>query len=264
MHHLSYPNTNFRYIFFFFSVELLTLLFYPSMESTQANTKDNLHVAQTTNEEDLLDDDLPSEYLFQDLLDDDLGLPAKAKFRRCSSNIERNDFQDNLLAAQPTNEQDDGDIVRRRRRVKRAALSPSFEREITSPERQRTLFDFQCGDIMTRQSVPGHKKVVVRRRTSIVRTNGTVCMEGDEEIDEEQAVCKFCFDILKEDENILKTECKCKILIHEACAANQSSCKYCKQEVGSFLVTLLRGLGSAQRMDTQESNKQSYFSRLIS
>ncbi|XP_057498557.1 uncharacterized protein LOC130783054 isoform X1 [Actinidia eriantha] len=277
------------------------------MESMQGNTEDHLHAAQTTIEidgldddlpseslfqdsldddlpfeslfQDLLDNDLPYESLFQDLLDDDLGLPAEAKFRCCSINIKRSDFQDEFHAAQPTNEEDDGDIVIRRsrrgnglapRRIRLSARHPSFERldrQRTSPERN----DFQRGGIITRESVPGQKKVVVRPRTSIVQTNDhsiQVCLERDEEIDEEEAVCKFCFDILKEDENILKTECCEKPrLIHEACAANQSrgnnTCDSCGQEFRSFPVTLLRELGSAQRMDTQESNKQSYFSWLI-
>ncbi|PSS23964.1 Hydrogenase nickel incorporation protein HypA, partial [Actinidia chinensis var. chinensis] len=186
---------------------------------------------------------------------------------------------DHLHAAQTTNEE--GIAIRSRsrrgnglatRRIRLAARHPSFERldrQSTSPERN----DFQRGGIITRQSVPGQKKVVVRPRTSIVQTNGTdhsiqVCLERDEEIDEEEAVCKFCFDILKEDENILKTECCEKpLLIHEACAANQSrgnnTCDSCGQEFRRFPVTLLRELGSSQRMDTQESNKQSYFSWLI-
>ncbi|KAF5962051.1 hypothetical protein HYC85_003260 [Camellia sinensis] len=82
------------------------------------------------------------------------------------------------------------------------------------------------GATISSQSVPGQNIVLVRPRTlgqtNPKEHNGLVPMEGDEEIFEEEAVCKFCFDILKE-ENILKTECKCgNALIHEECAANWS------------------------------------------
>ncbi|XP_057487434.1 uncharacterized protein LOC130773517 isoform X6 [Actinidia eriantha] len=200
------------------------------MESTQANTKDHLHAAQTTIEIDGHDDDLPSE-----LLDEYLGLLANGSVEHCSVG------------------------------------SPSFVR-CDRPRRSRERINLQVGGKITRQSGPGQKKVVVRPRASIVQPNAKdhsilVPREGDEEIAEEEAVCKSCFDILKE-ENILKTECGCRnALIHEECAANQSrvrdnTCDSCGQEVRSFPVTLLRGLGSAQRRDTQESYKGSYMSRL--
>ena len=74
-----------------------------------------------------------------------------------------------------------------------------------------------------------------------------VKLESDEEIAEEEAVCKVCFDVFK-DEIALKTECGCKnALIHEECAANWSSvhgnnrCDFCGQEVQKTAVTLLRG-----------------------
>ncbi|XP_057487430.1 uncharacterized protein LOC130773517 isoform X2 [Actinidia eriantha] len=214
------------------------------MESTQANTKDHLHAAQTTIEIDGHDDDLPSE-----LLDEYLGLLANGSVEHCS-----------------VDDLDDLGVVKGA-----SARRPSFvrcDRQSTS----REGINLQVGGKITRQSGPGQKKVVVRPRASIVQPNAKdhsilVPREGDEEIAEEEAVCKSCFDILKE-ENILKTECGCRnALIHEECAANQSrvrdnTCDSCGQEVRSFPVTLLRGLGSAQRRDTQESYKGSYMSRL--
>ncbi|XP_057487416.1 uncharacterized protein LOC130773504 isoform X1 [Actinidia eriantha] len=165
--------------------------------------------------------------------------------------------EDHLHAAQTTNKKD----------IYSAPLTPtplsgpcpSFvrrDRQRTSPERND--FQVQRGGRITRESVPGQNNVVVRPRTSIGQTNAT---EGDELIAEEEAVCKHCSNNVLNEENILVTKCGCKkAFIHEACAANQSSCDYCGQDVQRFPVTLLRGLGSAQRIDTQESNKKSYFS----
>ncbi|XP_057487412.1 uncharacterized protein LOC130773494 [Actinidia eriantha] len=248
------------------------------MESMQGNTEDHLHAAQPTNEKDDLDEiDQSAPWLsFVRCI---ISLAMKFCDRQGTSR-ERNNLHDHLHAAQPTNEEDEGDIVgpfpsdnftsNICRPIPESAHIPSFVRCAL----QGIIINLQRGDMMTSQSVPGQKKVVVRPRTSIVQTNAIdhrsqVRMEGDEEIAEEEAVCKFCFDTLKE-ENILKTECGCKnALVHEECAANQirvrdnNTCDYCGQEVWSFPVTMLRGLGSAQRMDTQETKKKSWISRLI-
>ncbi|GMP78000.1 hypothetical protein CsSME_00034095 [Camellia sinensis var. sinensis] len=150
-------------------------------------------------------------------------------------------------------------------------IAPSFFRKA----RQRTSFEMFCvGATISSQSVPGQNIVLVRPRTlgqtNPKEHNGLVPMEGDEEIFEEEAVCKFCFDILKE-ENILKTECKCgNALIHEECAANWSRtrgnnyCDSCEQEVQIFPVALVRWLSSSTQMvDREESNKWILFSWLM-
>ncbi|CAL5416765.1 unnamed protein product [Camellia sinensis] len=92
----------------------------------------------------------------------------------------------------------------------RGALSFSRRRA-----RQRTpheMIKLQVGPMITSQSVPGQNIVLVRPRTlgqtNPKEHNDLVPMEGDEEIFEEEAACKFCFVVLKK-ENILKTECKC-------------------------------------------------------
>ncbi|KAI8003242.1 Trihelix transcription factor ASIL2 [Camellia lanceoleosa] len=133
-------------------------------------------------------------------------------------------------------------------------------------QRIELFMDTQVRATITSQSVPGRNIVLVRPRTlgqtNPKEHNGLVPMEGDEEIFEEKAVCKVCFDILKE-ENILKTECKCSIaLIHEECAANwlrmrgNNNCDSCGQEVQTFPVTLVRGLSSStQVVEREESNK---------
>ncbi|CAK9161800.1 unnamed protein product, partial [Ilex paraguariensis] len=59
----------------------------------------------------------------------------------------------------------------------------------------------------------------------------------DEEIPEELALCKFCFNIFAE-ENVLKTKCNCKTgLVHDKCASHHfneignNMCEVCDQEV---------------------------------
>ncbi|XP_028057882.1 uncharacterized protein LOC114261773 isoform X2 [Camellia sinensis] len=130
------------------------------------------------------------------------------------------------------------------------------------------------GATITSQSVPGQNIVLVRPRTlgqtNPKEHNSLVPMEGDEEIFEEEAVCKFCFAILKE-ENILKTECKCgNAFIHEECAANWSRmrgdnyCDFCEQEVQTFPVALVRWLSSSTQMvGREENNKWSLSSWLM-
>ncbi|CAL5347716.1 unnamed protein product [Camellia sinensis] len=155
---------------------------------------------------------------------------------------------------------------------RRGALSFSRRRA-----RQRTpheMIKLQVGPMITSQSVPGQNIVLVRPRTlgqtNPKEHNGLVPMEGDEEIFEEEAACKFCFVVLKK-ENILKTECKCSnALIHEECAAKWSrtrgnnNCDSCGQVVETFPVTLVRGLSSStQVVDREESNKWSLFSWLM-
>ncbi|KAL1148335.1 hypothetical protein V6Z11_A10G118800 [Gossypium hirsutum] len=119
-------------------------------------------------------------------------------------------------------------------------------------------------------SVPGRSVVIVRsasfdtHKKNVPADNGddkskVVPLESnDEEIPEEEALCRICMDVCEEG-NTLKMECSCKgalQLVHESCAV-------CMQEVRNLPVTLLRlppnslrGNRRARRGSRQNVNSQ--------
>ncbi|KAG5559988.1 hypothetical protein RHGRI_003315 [Rhododendron griersonianum] len=152
------------------------------------------------------------------------------------------------------------------------ASTPSSTR--TYSERVKSHVGSVHAPVSRSLSIPGRNVVIVRsfsfaasKEHAQTDTNDDQITpvpteHDDEEIPEEEAVCRICFDVCEEG-NTLKMECSCKgalRLIHEECAVKWFStkgnrnCDVCGQEVLNLPVTLLRMPSSIQRNDRLEQN----------
>ncbi|BAT87367.1 hypothetical protein LR48_Vigan09g217600 [Vigna angularis] len=154
-------------------------------------------------------------------------------------------------------------------------LSPSVATPIsarTYNEQTKPHKDVDRSKVSRSLSVPGRNVVIVRSVSFSTRseqeqqdqnedqiTPVPVEVTADEEIPEEEAVCRICFDVCDE-RNTFKMECSCKgdlRLVHEECLikwfSNKSDkkCDVCRQEVQNLPVTLLRVTSSVQRQNRQ-------------
>ncbi|MBA0549729.1 hypothetical protein Golob_020746, partial [Gossypium lobatum] len=167
-------------------------------------------------------------------------------------------------------------------------LSPSVATPATermAGERSKLNKGAKLAVVSRSLSVPGRNVVIVRSAsfdtrkehaptensddwfavpTGCTDINPVAAESDDEEIPEEEAVCRICFDECDE-RNTLKMECSCKgalQLVHEVCAIKwfsvkgNKNCDVCGQEVRNLPVTLLRVPTTARRSNRQNIDPQ--------
>lgn len=155
----------------------------------------------------------------------------------------------------------------------------------TASEQQKSNKDALHKNVLRSLSVPGRNVVIVRSLSCAAsKENGQSGVDNnqitpaspenddDEEIPEEEAICRICYDACDEG-NTLKMECSCKgalRLIHEQCAVKwfsirkNKTCEVCGHEVLNLPVTLLRASSNVQGTNTQQVNHRTVNSRAIS
>ncbi|KAL3829389.1 hypothetical protein ACJIZ3_018191 [Penstemon smallii] len=152
--------------------------------------------------------------------------------------------------------------------------APSSTRTFT--ERQKEQISASRATVSRSLSVPGKNFLIVRSASFASRENHAPDTDGDiitldpahedQEIPEEEAVCRICLDTCDcdcEERNTLKMACSCKgalNLVHEDCAITWFTtkgnrvCEVCRNEVTNLPVTLIR-VPNATPRDNREQNQ---------
>ncbi|MCL7023606.1 hypothetical protein MKW94_006128 [Papaver nudicaule] len=159
-----------------------------------------------------------------------------------------------------------------------ASLTPSAS--TTSKERIGSEYDSSHTVVFPPKvprslSVPARNVVIVRSLSFTNRTEsvqieiskdvtGPIVMEdGDQEIPEEEAICRICFVELTEGGKTFKMECSCKgdlRLTHEECVVKWFSikgnrtCDVCRHDVRNLPVAVLRVHASRRRVYRNRRN----------
>ncbi|XP_012827944.1 PREDICTED: uncharacterized protein LOC105949196, partial [Erythranthe guttata] len=150
-------------------------------------------------------------------------------------------------------------------------LSPQITTPPSAGEGQKPHISASRAAVTRSLSVPGRNILILRSLSFASRehapdTDGDQITPApehvDEEIAEEEAICRICMDTCEE-RNTLKMECLCKgalRLVHEECAIKWFSirgnreCEVCGKEVSNLSVTLLRVATQRNNNDLIEEN----------
>ncbi|XP_058083882.1 uncharacterized protein LOC131231641 isoform X3 [Magnolia sinica] len=170
---------------------------------------------------------------------------------------------------------------------KRCVSLPIRQESILSPSTSISARDKACNEqhpskkqaipanVQRSLSMPLRNVVILRSRSSptskaLGQTDASEDLispahlgDGDEEIPEEDAVCRVCLDDLSEGGSSLQLECRCKgalRLIHEECAMKwfgikgNRMCDVCGAEILNLPVTLIR-MPSSSRADGRQQHR---------
>ncbi|XP_010420652.1 PREDICTED: probable E3 ubiquitin-protein ligase MARCH10 [Camelina sativa] len=169
-------------------------------------------------------------------------------------------------------------------RLSMAASTPPVSAVVVHSEQPKSNKDSVHASVSRSLSMPGRNKVIVRavsfddnknhisNEASGDQITPVPAEETEEEIPEEEAVCRICLDVCEEG-NTLKMECSCKgdlRLVHEHCAIKWFStkgtrtCDVCRQEVRNLPVILLRVPTINQLTNRRELTQQSSHPQTIS